>query len=117
MTKKSLAFVRFLNLKSLLTSSRVGESVLHHDADELLCYIYEQNRAEKEVIMTHLVHQKIFGAPPTIQRRIKELLDSYYIETYNGHDKRLRCLRLTNAGVRYLEECSDLLCAASQSHG
>ena len=82
-----------------------------------MCYLYEQSRAEKEVIMTHLVHQKSFGAPPTIQRRIKELIDANYIETYNGADKRLRCLRLTDAGIRYLEECSDLLCAASQGHG
>lgn len=116
MAEKSLAFVRFMNLRSVLGAEQAEQQALHHDADLLLCYIYEQNMAEKAVIMTHLFHQKSFGAPPTIQRRIKELIHVGYVETTHGEDKRHRCLKLTNTGIAYLQKCSELLCTATISH-
>lgn len=112
MTEKSLAFVRFLNLRAAISSNDNDHGTFHHDTDLLLSYIYEHNAAEKPLIMTHLFHQKTFGASPTIQRRIKELVDAGLIETYGGEDKRQRCLKLTEAGIAYLQKCSDLMQAA-----
>lgn len=116
MTDKSLAFVRFLNLRSVLSASENDRGTFHHDTDLLLSYIYEHNAAEKPLNMTHLFHQKNFGASPTIQRRIKELVSAGLIETYGGADKRQRCLRLTAAGVAYLQQCSALMQAAIADH-
>lgn len=112
MTNKYLAFVRFLNLRAALASTKAEQATLHHDADQLLGYIYELNAAGHVVSMTHLFHKQAFGAPPTIQRRVKELIDAGLITTYEGADKRQRCLKVTESGERYLQECSELLLTA-----
>lgn len=112
MSDKSLAFVRFLSLRAALASTKTDIPTLHHDTDQLLGYIYELNAANHVVSMTHLFHKQTFGAPPTIQRRVKELIDAGLITTYEGVDKRQRYLKVTESGERYLQECSELLRSA-----
>lgn len=116
MAKKSLPFVRFVNLLEILKSQSPNEKALHHDVDALLAYLYQADQAGTVVSMTALVQQQRFGAPPTIQRRVKELLAAGLIETFDGVDKRQRCLRLTNQGQDYLQKCSEMLCQAMSGH-
>lgn len=112
MTHKSLAFVRFMNLRAALETKDDQGPSLHHDADQLLAYVYEQDTGGHVISMTHLFHKQCFGAPPTIQRRVKELMAAGLLQSFEGADKRLRCLKVTEAGERYLEKCSELLCLA-----
>lgn len=112
MTQKVLPFVRFMKLREILESKSTPKKPLHHDMDALLACLYEANDTGAVVSMTSLVQQQRFGAPPTIQRRVKELLAAGFVESYDGLDKRQRCLRLTKQGMDYLEECSEMLCIA-----
>ena len=117
MSEKSLPFVRFLNLRAAMEANASDQPTMHHDTDELLAYIYERNQAGNVVSMTDLFHARVFGAPPTIQRRIKELISSGLLVTSEGSDKRQRCLQVSAAGERRLEAYSRLLCLVVQGSG
>jgi hypothetical protein len=98
-----------MNLRKALESEKQNKEILHHDADTLLGYLYEEAVLGRATFVTTLVHQQCFGAPPTILRRIKELSAAGLIESYVGKDKRQRCLRVSLKGEAYLAECSALL--------
>lgn len=115
MANQSLAFVRFMRLLEALKSESKHRGVLHHDADLLLGFLYEESEAGRAVIMTSLVHQLRFGTPPTIQRRVKELIASGFVEIAGGDDKRHRCLKVTAVGDAYLKECSRLMSLAASN--
>lgn len=112
MKKSSHAFVRFLNLYRALNQTSSAEEPSrpqHPEAVAILAFISAQNELGFATTMTHIVQKIEFGTPPTIQRRMKELLDCQFIEFYEGSDKRQRLLRSTASGEDYLEYCSKLM--------
>jgi hypothetical protein len=112
MIKSSHAFVRFLNLyRSLRQESETSDALKpqHPEAVAILAFVSAQNELGIATTATHIVQKNEFGTPPTIQRRMKELLDSRFIEFYEGSDKRQRLLRSTTSGENYLEKCSKLM--------
>lgn len=114
MSKSSHPFVRFLNLYRTMNEcdhSHQGKP-LHPEAVAILAYISSNDESGKHTTISHIVKKNEFGAPPTVQRRIHELLGCKLIEFYTGIDRRHRLLRVSPAGEKYLQDCSDLMLEA-----
>lgn len=112
MKKNSHAFVRFLNLFRALNKDCIegsGYSQIHHEAVAILVFVSAENHCAVYPTITKVVQAIEFGTPPTIQRRLKELLTLGFVEFCEGEDKRHRLLRVTVKGDAYLNECSKLL--------
>lgn len=115
MKKSSHPFVRFLNLYRALNQQPYSEEStkpLHAEAIAILAFISSQNELGCHTSITRVVQQNDFGAPPTIHRRIKELLELRFLAFYDGPDKRHRLLKSTQAGEAYLKSCTELMLAA-----
>lgn len=112
MKKNSHSFVRFLNLFRALNSGVAdpsGAIGIHQEAVAILAFIYAENERASYPTITKIVQKIEFGAPPTIQRRLKELQGLRFIEFCGGVDKRHKLIRVTEEGNDYLGLCSKLL--------
>lgn len=115
MKKSSHAYVRFLNVYRALNQEGATTECkrsIHHDAVAVLAFISAQNELGIPITFTHIVQKIEFGTPPTIQRRLKELLDCQFVAFSQGADKRQRLLKSTAEGERYLAECSQMMSEA-----
>lgn len=111
MSKSSRPFVRFLNLYRTMNENdhyRQGKQ-MHPEAVAILAYVSSKEEIGQHTTISHVVKKNVFGAPPTVQRRIQELLDCKFIEFYAGTDKRHRLLKISTTGEKYLQDCSDLM--------
>lgn len=112
MKKSSHSFVRFLNLFRTLNNNFVdtaGVVGIHQEAVAILAFVSFENERADHPTITKIVQKIEFGTPPTIQRRLKELLALRFVEFCEGEDKRHRLLRVTPEGNAYLKACSKLL--------
>ena len=111
MKKSSHTFVRFLNLFRALNNNYAdkGVSTIHQEAVAILAYVSEEHSNGRCTTITKVVQQIEFGTPPTIQRRLKELVALEFIVLCKGDDKRHRLLKVTEQGDAYLRDCSKLL--------
>lgn len=115
MTKSSHAFVRFNNLMRAFNKGdpkNLSGKSIHPEAVAILAYVSSQNDHGLSPTITQVVQKLEFGTTPTVQRRVKELHKSGFIEIVGGNDKRHRLLNVTPEGDAYLNECSRLLKAA-----
>lgn len=111
MNKSSQVFVRFLNLYRALNKgyTKTGAMGIHQEAIAILVFVSAQNELAQYPTITKIVQQMEFGTPPTIQRRLSELITLGFIEFCDGDDKRHRLLKVTVEGDAYLKACSKLM--------
>ena len=113
MSENSHPFVRFLSLYRALNKSysvsRADCFDFHQDAVAILAFVCSENQKLCYPTISRVVQQIEFGTPPTVQRRLNELLQHGLIEFCVGENKRHRHLKLTMAGKKYLDDCAKLM--------
>jgi DNA-binding MarR family transcriptional regulator len=112
MKENSQSFVKFLNLFRALNktySENEGSLGIHQEAVAILSFVSSENERGVYPTITKVVQKNDFGTPPTIQRRLKELLQLGLVEFIDGSDRRHRLLKLTAQGNAYLQKCCELM--------
>lgn len=111
MNNSSQVFVRFLNLFRALNKSYANADLvgIHQEAVAILVFVSAHNELAMYPTITKIVQQIEFGTPPTIKRRLNELIVLGFIEFCDGDDRRHRLLKVTTEGDAYLKACSKLM--------
>jgi DNA-binding MarR family transcriptional regulator len=108
----------------LLPFARFTQLMKAIDALPIPSKIYNQHRMEYDYILGQvsiafsrgkalsvgdLTSCTVLGSQPTVNKRIQELIKYQLIEVQLCEDRRIKLLRISPAGERYLASCSDLM--------
>ena len=111
---KSLPYVKFLNL--LLQEARSNKLVMqetfHHHLDAMLAFILNGEDMGDGVTASDIVSINVFGAPPTVKRRIQELVDCGFIKVNKIDKRRRQFLTVSDYGINHLKQISSLMVEA-----
>ena len=109
---KALHFSKLVHLLHTVDNLGIPKKLFMRHRSEyeyILSQIQLANHDRAEVSMGTLLHYRILGSQPTINKRVKELEDLQLIRSEKNDDLRIRRLRLTNLGEECLERCSTIL--------
>ena len=111
--EKRYSYAALVNM--LTTHKMNGEHVDFCGHEEVLAYIAEENASNRDVRVTDLVYLRVFGTGQTVGNKCKDLISKNLIcSTTLEYDKRVRILKLTDEGRKYLTDRSKLLLKAIQ---
>lgn len=105
----SNSMIRFFNLMNALREESLRGAVCFQD-QQMLAYIYEQNKMQRCVTVSDLVVCRIFGTAPTVQRHVNKMVKmGFLVYSKSLLDRRKQCLNLSDDALRYFEGLSDCL--------
>lgn len=102
---------RLINLLSVFHGEK-RNNFIEIDDLRILSQIVDTGKTGKCISVTDIVNCKLFGSPPTVQRRIKKLIRNGYIELSKCEkDQRKKCLVPTNEANIYLNDLTKYVIA------
>ena len=103
----SLRMARLLNVMNAFREDE-NEIDLSVDEERILGFIHERNCQGVVTTVSDIVVRRLFGTPPTVQRKIDRLFSAgMLIHMRLKSDLRKRNLVLTDRAVEYLHGLSD----------
>lgn len=105
---QDLAYVRF---QSLMRAVHKDDSDARR-IDDLLAYLYEVARANRQVNMTDLVKQESFGTLQTLTKYLRRMTSEGLVSVNPGEDRRTSMVSLTPKGISRLNDREQLLLQA-----
>lgn len=105
---QDLAYVRF---QSLMRAVHKDDSDARR-IDDLLAYLYEVARANRQVNMTDLVKQESFGTLQTLTKYLRRMTSEGLVAVNPGEDRRTSMVSLTPKGISRLNDREQLILQA-----
>jgi hypothetical protein len=112
---KSLRFARFIHLIEAIDQLPIPAELYNRyrtQYDYILVQICLGDWAGKKLSVSNLYQYPILGSQPTVNKRLRELINYGLVQACEGIDRRQKVLVLTNEGKQYLEACSEAMSKA-----
>lgn len=100
----SIRMARLLNLMRVFRQEKIKLAPTMEE-EVLLSYIVERHAEEKATTVSNLVATQLFGTPPTVQKKVNQLVAKDFL-IFEKCSKDLRKLNLlpTPSAIEYFED-------------